>query len=82
MDELPLLPDDMRPILRDFLSGQPTLALATAGLSDGRPQIAPLFFASDDALNLYWVSDPDSRHSRNIEDWDDVAAAIYVQTWD
>jgi len=82
MDELPLLPDDMRPILRDFLSGQSTLALATAGLSDGRPQVVPLFFASDDALNLYWVSDPDSRHSRNIEDWDDVAAAIYVQTWD
>ncbi|MEP0761982.1 MAG: pyridoxamine 5'-phosphate oxidase family protein [Chloroflexota bacterium] len=82
MGELLLLPDEMRPILRDFLSKQSTLALATAGLRDGRPQVAPLFFASDDALNLYWVSDPDSRHSRNIADWNEVAAAIYVHTWD
>ena len=82
MGELPLLPDEMRPILCDFLSKQSTLALGTAGLRDGRPQVAPLFFASDDALNLYWISDPDSRHSRNIEDWSDVAVAIYVHTWD
>jgi uncharacterized protein YhbP (UPF0306 family) len=82
MGELPLLPDDMRLVLRAFLDGQSTLALATAGLRDGRPQAAPLFFASDDALNLYWVSAPDSRHSRNLEDWNDVAAAIYVHTWD
>ncbi len=82
MGELLPLPDEMRPILRDFLSKQSTLALATAGLRDGRPQVAPLFFASDDALNLYWVSDPDSRHSRNIADWNEVAAAIYVHTWD
>lgn len=81
MGKLFPLPDEMRPFLRDFLSRQSTLALATAGLRDGRPQVAPLFFASDDALNLYWVSDPDSRHSRNLEDWSEVAAAIYVHTW-
>lgn len=82
MSELPVLPDDMRPMLRDFLAGQSTLALATAGLTDGRPQVAPLFFASDDAFNLYWISDPESRHSANIVDWNDVAAAIFVHTWE
>lgn len=78
----PTLPDEMRPVLRAFLAGQSTLALGTAGLTDGRPQVAPLFFASDDDLNLYWISDPESRHSANLSDWNDAAAAIYVSTWD
>lgn len=81
-EPLPLLPDDLRPELRAFLASQSTMALATAGDKDGRPQVAPLFFASDDALNLYWVSSPDSRHSVNIADWNDVSAAIYAHTWD
>lgn len=81
-EELPLLPDDMRPVLLDFLKRQSTLALATAGLADGRPQVAPLFFASDEHLNLYWISDPDSRHSRNITDWNDAAATVFTETWE
>ncbi len=82
MTDYPVLPDDMRPKLHEFLRSQSTLALGTAGLSDGRPQVAALFFASDDAFNLNWISDPDSRHSKNLEDWNDVSAAIYVQTWE
>jgi len=81
-EPLPLLPDDLRPALSAFLASQSTMALATAGDQDGRPQVAPLFFASDEALNLYWVSSPDSRHSVNIADWNDVSAAIYALTWD
>ncbi len=81
-DELPLLPDDMRPVLLEFLNRQSTMALGTAGLADGRPQVAPLFFASDERLNLYWISDPDSRHSKNITDWNDTAAAIFTETWE
>ena len=56
--------------------------VGTAGLSDGRPQVTPLFFASDDDLNLYWISDPESRHSANLTDWNDAAATIYAQTWE
>jgi uncharacterized protein YhbP (UPF0306 family) len=82
MFDLPLLPDEMRPLLRDFLAAQSTMALATAGLTDGRPQVAPLFFASDEDLNLYWISAPESRHSANISDWNDVAVAIYADTWE
>jgi uncharacterized protein YhbP (UPF0306 family) len=83
MSELPppALPDEMRPMLYTFLREQSTLSLATAGPT-GRPQIAPLFFASDDDFNLYWVSSADSRHSANIEDWNDVAVAIYAPTWE
>ncbi|MBI5958527.1 MAG: pyridoxamine 5'-phosphate oxidase family protein [Chloroflexi bacterium] len=80
--EIPPLPDDMRPVLRDFLAGQSTLVLGTAGEQDAHPQVAPLFFASDDQFNLYWISDPDSRHSANLADWNKAAAAIFVHTWD
>ncbi len=79
---LPVLPEDMRPVLREFLARHSTMALATAGEQDGRPQVTPLFFASDDDLNLYWVSDPDSRHSVNIADWDVVAATLFEETWE
>ena len=82
MTDIPLLPDDMRPVLGEFLAGQSTMTLATAGVEDGRPQAAPLFFASDDGFNLYWISSPDSRHSLNIADWNDAAATIYVPTWE
>ncbi len=82
MNELPLLPDDLRPVLHAFLASQSTMALATAGDQDGRPQVAPLFYASDEAFNIYWVSSPDSRHSVNIASWNDVAATIYAPTWD
>lgn len=81
-ESLPLLPDDLRLELQAFLASQSTMALATAGEEDGRPQVAPLFFASDEALNLYWISSPDSRHSVNIADWNDASAAIYAHTWD
>ncbi len=82
MTHPPVLPADMRRTLRQFLASQSTMALGTAGSDDGRPQVAPLFFASDDDLNLYWVSDPDSRHSRNLAGWNDASAAIFAQTWE
>ncbi len=82
MSDLPPLPGDLRPLLRAFLAGQSTLALATAGESDGRPQVAPLFFASDEEFNLYWVSSPDSRHSANIADWGDASVTIFAPTWE
>ncbi|WP_119068972.1 pyridoxamine 5'-phosphate oxidase family protein [Aggregatilinea lenta] len=82
LSELPLLPDDLRAALTEFMAGQSTLVLATTGEQDGRPQATPLFFAADEEFNLYWVSSPDSRHSTNIADWDVAEAAIFVQTWD
>jgi len=82
MTNLPRLPDELRPVLREFLASQPTLVLGTVGVEDGRPQVAALFFASDEAFNLYWISDPGSRHSQNLTDWEDVAATVYAPTWD
>jgi uncharacterized protein YhbP (UPF0306 family) len=63
-----------------FLATQSTLALATVD-AEGRAQVAPLFFVSDSALNLFWLSSISSRHSLNLAARPAVAATVYAETW-
>ena len=42
------------------------MTLGTVG-DDGRARVTPVFFATADRRELFWVSDPASRHSRNLE---------------
>ncbi len=56
-----------------FLDGHHVMSLAT--LNAERPHAANLFYARD-GLGLVWVSDPDTRHSRDIEADARVAATI------
>lgn len=67
--------------IRAFLRAQSTLALATVDES-GKPKVAPLFFVSDDNLNLYWLSSPNSRHSLNLITWGEACATIYPTVWE
>ncbi len=48
-----------------FLDVHHVLSLATVG-SEG-PHAANVFYARDERLSLFWVSDPASRHSVHIE---------------
>lgn len=70
-----------RETVRAFLETQSTLALATVDEA-GNPQAAPLFYISDDDLNLYWLSSPNSRHSLNLAANKQVAATIYPAVWE
>jgi uncharacterized protein YhbP (UPF0306 family) len=72
---------ELRRRIADYLAGHTTLTLATVG-PDGSPQAAPLFYASDEVLNLIFLSSPDSRHSRNLARDPHAAAAIYDETWE
>ena len=65
-----------------LLKSQSTLALATTAV-DGSPQIAPLFYLADQALNLYWLSSARSLHSRNLERCPSAAIAVYrpAEAW-
>jgi len=71
---------DTTQFVQAFLETQSTLALATID-TDGNPQIAPLFYVTDDRLNLYWLSSPKSRHSTNLIRQPNVAATVYPAIW-
>jgi uncharacterized protein YhbP (UPF0306 family) len=59
-----------------FLGQQTTLTLATAN-DEGEPWATPLFYLVDDALSLFWLSSPDSEHSRNLKANSSAAVTVY-----
>ena len=61
--------------VRELLAAHSTLTLATCG-PDG-PWAAAVFFASDDDLNLYFVSDPRTRHGRDLVARGRAAGAVH-----
>lgn len=66
--------EDLRWQALTYLKTHNVMTLATAG-PDG-PWAAALFYAND-GFDLYWLSDPDTRHSLNIAHTPDVAVAIH-----
>ena len=84
-EPLPLLSQAVRAQVDAFLSSQSTLALATVG-SEQTPQVAPLFFvhtfSERGALRVYWLSDPTSRHSANLDARSKAAVAVYAPVWE
>jgi uncharacterized protein YhbP (UPF0306 family) len=60
---------------RHFIQAHFTLSLATA---DGdQPWVAALYYVSDGDMNLYFISDPDTRHVREGLRTGTVAVAIH-----
>ena len=53
-------------IAREVLAATIYMNLGTVD-ADGRARVTPVFFATADRRELFWVSDPASRHSRNLE---------------
>lgn len=72
--------NDTREVIQAFLESQSTLALATVNAS-AQAEATPLFYVSDEALNLYWLSSETSRHSVNLAARPHVAATIYPAVW-
>jgi uncharacterized protein YhbP (UPF0306 family) len=64
-----------------FLKKRTTLTIATVD-REAWPQAADVFYVSDDALNLYFVSGEKSRHSLNLARVSRVAVTIHNATWD
>ncbi|HSE60737.1 MAG TPA: pyridoxamine 5'-phosphate oxidase family protein [Candidatus Saccharimonadales bacterium] len=65
-------------IIRDHISSVMVMQLATAAGS--QPWLCNVHFAYDDDLNLYWLSEASTRHSREIAENPHVAAAMAVHT--
>src|SRR2546422_5394694 len=64
------------------MNASPLCALATVW-PGGRPHINHMYFAWTGRFEVVWISDPDSRHSRNLLANPSAAVTIYDshQTW-
>jgi hypothetical protein len=71
--------DPLRQTILDFLAQHHVFTLATC--ADGVPHAAPLMYANV-GFSLYWVSDPSSRHSRELAEHRAVAATVAPDTDD
>jgi pyridoxine/pyridoxamine 5'-phosphate oxidase len=65
--------------VRSIVDASSYMTLATAD-GDGRPWASPVWFATVDCREFFWVSRPDARHSRNIAARPEVAVVIFDST--
>jgi pyridoxine/pyridoxamine 5'-phosphate oxidase len=62
--------------VRATIDANAYLTLATAD-ADGVPWASPVWFAHADHRELFWVSDPDAVHSRNIAERPGVGIVVF-----
>jgi uncharacterized protein YhbP (UPF0306 family) len=69
-------------LARRLMNESPLCALATVW-PRGRAHINHMYFARSGGFDLVWISDPDSRHSRNLRTNSSAAVTIFDshQTW-
>jgi nitroimidazol reductase NimA-like FMN-containing flavoprotein (pyridoxamine 5'-phosphate oxidase superfamily) len=66
-------------IARGILATSSFVTLATADAA-GVPWACPVWFATEDYRHLYWVSAPDTRHSRNLAVRPELAMTVFDST--
>jgi uncharacterized protein YhbP (UPF0306 family) len=65
-------------LLATNLLSTSTMTLATTGVS-GEIHAAPVYFVADESLQLYFFSDPESQHARDITRRPAAAVAFYPE---
>lgn len=67
---------DLPTAAREFLESHQTATVATVD-PDGRPHAANVQYVSDRAMNLYFISAPNSAHSQHIRQLATAAVTVY-----
>jgi pyridoxine/pyridoxamine 5'-phosphate oxidase len=67
---------DLEAAFKTVVDANRYMTIATAD-EGGRPWVSPVWFATDDYRELFWVSSPEARHSRNIAARSEVAIVIF-----
>ncbi|MBX4211245.1 MAG: pyridoxamine 5'-phosphate oxidase family protein [Candidatus Yanofskybacteria bacterium] len=67
---------DIKELIHEVLGKGYLMSLAT--VDDGGVWVADVIFVYDDELNIYWMSDPDVRHSHAILKNSHIAGTITV----
>ena len=67
---------ELADIARAVITANTYLALGSADQS-GNPWVSPVYYTPDGFTDFYWVSSPETRHSRNIAGRPEVSMAIF-----
>jgi nitroimidazol reductase NimA-like FMN-containing flavoprotein (pyridoxamine 5'-phosphate oxidase superfamily) len=67
---------ELTAMARDVIATNRYFVLGTAH-PDGRPRVSPVYFNHHEHRSFYWVSSPDSQHSRNIAADPRVNAVVF-----
>jgi hypothetical protein len=70
---------DPAAVARQIIDANRYMTLATAD-ADGRPWASPVWYAHQGYTDLYWVSRPGARHSRNLAARPEVGIVIFDST--
>ncbi|MEK7156452.1 MAG: pyridoxamine 5'-phosphate oxidase family protein [Patescibacteria group bacterium] len=65
---------DIQGLIREYLENAIVMQFATC--VDARPWVCSVCFAFDDKLNLFWFSEHNTRHSKEIAENPTVAGAV------
>ncbi len=69
-------PDDLGAIARSIVDSNRYMTLATAD-EHGMPWASPVWYAPEEYRELFWVSKPEARHSRNLATRPQLAIVIF-----
>lgn len=67
---------DLRTAVQDYLSHVVMLELGTS--KDNKSWVTTVYFSYDMNLNIYWLSDPEKRHSQEIAKNSHVSGAFVI----
>jgi uncharacterized pyridoxamine 5'-phosphate oxidase family protein len=70
---------DLDAMARRVIDANHYMTLATVN-PDGGPRVSPVYYTPARYADFYWVSSPDARHSRNIEERPDIEIVIFDST--
>lgn len=68
--------DDPAAVARDIIDNTSFVVLGTAD-ADGTPWTSPVYFTAHEYVELYWISRPSARHSRNIAARPEISAVVF-----
>jgi uncharacterized protein YhbP (UPF0306 family) len=73
---IPMDPKQIATITRQLLEASTLCSIASV-CDDGRPHINTAYFAWNDLVDIFWTSEPEAQHSRNVRASGTVAIAVY-----
>ena len=70
---------DLDAMARHVIDANHYMTLGTRD-PDGEPRLSPVYYTAARHTDFYWVSSPDSRHSRNVRERPGIQIVIFDST--